>query len=177
MLKKAASVVLASLKDSPYGPSTIRLFARCGLAGSLFEHPAGILIPVSILVRSSCNSSATNPAALLRRSGVDLDSTTTATDGRVDRAGFARRIGLAFFGTDFPPAAFTVCFRIFFAPRGFAASPYVQPLVCPLQFFLAAAPAQAIFIAALPSYRLRSKPESRHFSSKAMRRSSCRIVA
>ena len=37
MRKKSASGVLASLKGSPYGTSTIRLFARCGLAA----HPAG----------------------------------------------------------------------------------------------------------------------------------------
>ncbi|MCC2641464.1 MAG: hypothetical protein K0S45_1877 [Nitrospira sp.] len=32
MWKKSASGVLASLRGSPYAQSTIRLFARCGLA-------------------------------------------------------------------------------------------------------------------------------------------------
>ncbi len=33
MRKKSASVVLASFRSSPYGTSTVRFFARCGLAG------------------------------------------------------------------------------------------------------------------------------------------------
>ena len=41
MLKKAASFVLASLRDSTYRKGTPRLFARCGLADGLFEHPVG----------------------------------------------------------------------------------------------------------------------------------------
>jgi hypothetical protein len=41
MRKKPASSVLASLRRSTYGESTFRLFARCGLAGRLFAHPAG----------------------------------------------------------------------------------------------------------------------------------------
>jgi len=36
MRKKSASGVLASLRGSPYRTSTIRLFARCGLAGRPF---------------------------------------------------------------------------------------------------------------------------------------------
>ncbi|CBK43571.1 exported protein of unknown function [Nitrospira defluvii] len=36
MRKKSASGVLASLRGSPYGTSTIRLFVRCGLAGRPF---------------------------------------------------------------------------------------------------------------------------------------------
>jgi len=36
MRKKSASGVLASLSGSPYGKSTIRHFARCGLAGRPF---------------------------------------------------------------------------------------------------------------------------------------------
>ena len=49
MLKKSASGVLASLRGSMYGTryETSCLFTRCGLAGGLFEHPAG----VSALVR------------------------------------------------------------------------------------------------------------------------------
>jgi len=42
MLKKASSCVLASLKVSTYQPRTLRPFARCGLAGGLFEHPASL---------------------------------------------------------------------------------------------------------------------------------------
>ena len=40
MLKKSASGVLASLRGSTYRSVRLRLFARCGLAGGLFEHPA-----------------------------------------------------------------------------------------------------------------------------------------
>ena len=40
MLKKPASIVLASLRGSTYRKGTPRLFARCGLADGLFEHPA-----------------------------------------------------------------------------------------------------------------------------------------
>jgi hypothetical protein len=36
MRKKSASGVLASLRGSPYRTSTIRPFARCGLAGRPF---------------------------------------------------------------------------------------------------------------------------------------------
>ncbi|HAN92855.1 MAG: hypothetical protein CCU27_02560 [Nitrospira sp. UW-LDO-02] len=36
MRKKSARGVLASLRSSPYGPSTIRFLARCGLAGRPF---------------------------------------------------------------------------------------------------------------------------------------------
>ena len=39
-LKKSASFVLASLRDSTYRKGTPRLFARCGRADGLFEHPA-----------------------------------------------------------------------------------------------------------------------------------------
>ena len=41
MLKKSASFVLASLRDSTYRKGTPRLFARCGRADGLFEHPVG----------------------------------------------------------------------------------------------------------------------------------------
>ncbi|HAP38570.1 MAG TPA: hypothetical protein DCQ94_02315 [Nitrospira sp.] len=39
--KKSASGVLAALRGSPYGVSTIRLFACCGLAGRPFAHLVG----------------------------------------------------------------------------------------------------------------------------------------
>ena len=42
MLKKAVSIVLASLRGSTYRKGTPRLFARCGLADGLFEHPARV---------------------------------------------------------------------------------------------------------------------------------------
>ena len=48
MRKKSASGVLASLRGSPYGTSTIRVFARCGLAGRSFC--------------ASCGDSATDKA-------------------------------------------------------------------------------------------------------------------
>jgi hypothetical protein len=38
MLKKSASFVLASLRDSTYPKGTPRLLARCGRADGLFEH-------------------------------------------------------------------------------------------------------------------------------------------
>jgi hypothetical protein len=40
MLKKSASFVLTSLRDSTYRKGTPRLLARCGRADGLFEHPA-----------------------------------------------------------------------------------------------------------------------------------------
>jgi hypothetical protein len=36
MLKKSPSFVLASLRGSTYAKSTLRFFARCGLAGRPF---------------------------------------------------------------------------------------------------------------------------------------------
>ena len=39
-LKKTASFVLASLRDSTYRKGTPPLFARCGRADGLFEYPA-----------------------------------------------------------------------------------------------------------------------------------------
>ena len=39
--KKSASGVLAALRSSPYGASTIRLFACCGLLDGLVAQPAG----------------------------------------------------------------------------------------------------------------------------------------
>jgi hypothetical protein len=41
MLKKAASVVLASFRPSTYRKGTPQAFTRCGLADGLFEHPVG----------------------------------------------------------------------------------------------------------------------------------------
>jgi len=49
MLKKSSSGVLASLKASTYLPCTPRPFARCGLAGRPFEHPANHSDPSSDL--------------------------------------------------------------------------------------------------------------------------------
>jgi hypothetical protein len=40
MLKKPSSFVLAPFRPSTYRKGTPRVFTRCGLAGSLFEHPA-----------------------------------------------------------------------------------------------------------------------------------------
>jgi hypothetical protein len=47
MLKKPASFVLASLRDSTYRKGTPRLFARCGRADGLFEHPAWLWLVAS----------------------------------------------------------------------------------------------------------------------------------
>jgi len=44
MRKKSASGVLASIRGSPYGASTIRLFACCGLAGRPFCASCGWLL-------------------------------------------------------------------------------------------------------------------------------------
>ncbi len=43
MLKKAASVVLASFRPSTYRKGTPQAFTRCGLADGLFEHPARLV--------------------------------------------------------------------------------------------------------------------------------------
>jgi len=43
MRKKSASGVLAALRGSPYGASTIRPFACCGLAGQPFCASCGFL--------------------------------------------------------------------------------------------------------------------------------------
>ena len=51
MLKRAVSFVLASFKASTYRKGTPRLFARCGLAEDLFEHPASLLRQKFTLLR------------------------------------------------------------------------------------------------------------------------------
>jgi len=42
MLKKVSSFVLARSRPQRTAKGTPRPFARCGLAGELFEHPEGI---------------------------------------------------------------------------------------------------------------------------------------
>jgi len=44
MLKKSASIVLASLRGSTYRKGTPRLFARCGLAGQPFWASSGTFL-------------------------------------------------------------------------------------------------------------------------------------
>ena len=61
MLRKSASIVLASLRGSTYRSVCLRLFARCGLTGNLFEHPAGVfsscLVPnMSAMVDLLCRN-------------------------------------------------------------------------------------------------------------------------
>jgi hypothetical protein len=51
MLKKSASFVLVSLRDSTYRKGTPRLLAHCGRADGLFEHPA-IVFPCCALIIS-----------------------------------------------------------------------------------------------------------------------------
>jgi len=43
MLKKSASIVLASLRGSTYRSARLRLFARCGLAERHFWASCGIV--------------------------------------------------------------------------------------------------------------------------------------
>ena len=44
MLKKPASIVLASFRPSTYRKGTPRIFTRCGLADELFEQPTESLL-------------------------------------------------------------------------------------------------------------------------------------
>ena len=52
MLKKPASFVLASLRDSTYRKGTPRLIARYGRADGLFEHPANRCLAVALGFRT-----------------------------------------------------------------------------------------------------------------------------
>ncbi|TXG85191.1 MAG: hypothetical protein E6R14_04610 [Thermomicrobiales bacterium] len=52
MRKQSASGVLASLRGSPYSSSTIRFFARCGLAGRQFCASCGESAPIRHVGRS-----------------------------------------------------------------------------------------------------------------------------